>query len=88
MYIHYTHVHALIEVPESSKVDAGIRNEASSSGNQLLEALDIYNKDIYPNIYYLLKVLCTLPVSTSSPERMFSTMNRVETYLRNTMSEV
>ncbi|XP_060880568.1 uncharacterized protein LOC132952308 [Metopolophium dirhodum] len=37
--------------------------------NTGLEALDICNKDIYPNIYFLLKVLCTLPVSTSSPER-------------------
>lgn len=56
--------------------------------NTGFEALDICNKDIYPNIYVLLKVLCTLPVSTSSPERMFSTLKRVKTYLRNTMSEV
>ncbi|XP_060845934.1 52 kDa repressor of the inhibitor of the protein kinase-like [Rhopalosiphum padi] len=55
--------------------------------NTGLEALDICNKDIYPNIYVLLKVLCTLPVTTSSPERMFSTLKRVKTYLRNTMSE-
>ncbi|KAL4153370.1 hypothetical protein QTP88_001203 [Uroleucon formosanum] len=56
--------------------------------NTGLEALDICNKDIYPNMYVLLKVLCTLPVSASSPERMFLTLKRVKTYLRNTMSEV
>lgn len=56
--------------------------------NTGLEALDMCNKDIYFNIHFLLKVLCTLPVSTSSPERMFSTLKRVKTYLRNTMSEV
>lgn len=56
--------------------------------NTGLEALDICNQDIYPNIYFLLKVLCTLPVSTSSPERTFSTLKRVKTYLRNKMSEV
>ena len=50
--------------------------------NTGFEALDICNN------YFLLKVLCTLPVSTSSPERMFSTLKRVKTYLRNTMSEV
>ncbi|XP_025408107.1 zinc finger MYM-type protein 1-like [Sipha flava] len=32
-------------------------------------------------------MLCTLPVSTSSSGRMFSTLKRVKTYLRNTMSE-
>jgi len=32
-------------------------------------------------------VLYTLPVSTSLLERMFSTLKRVKTYLRNTMSE-
>ncbi|XP_025407145.1 52 kDa repressor of the inhibitor of the protein kinase-like, partial [Sipha flava] len=55
--------------------------------NTGLEALNICNKDIYPNIYFLFKVLCTLPVSTSLLERMFSTLKRVKTYLRNTMSE-
>jgi len=33
--------------------------------NTGLEALDICNKDIYPNIYFLLKMLCTLPDITS-----------------------
>ena len=56
--------------------------------NTGLEALNICNKDIYPNIYFLFKELCTLPVSTSLLERMFSTLKRVKTYLRNTMSEV
>ncbi|KAF0758767.1 52 kDa repressor of the inhibitor of the protein kinase-like, partial [Aphis craccivora] len=29
----------------------------------------------------------TLPVSTSTPERMFSSLKRIKTYLRNSMSE-
>jgi hypothetical protein len=36
----------------------------------------------------LLKILCTLPISTATPERMFSNLKRVKTYLRNTMKEV
>lgn len=53
-----------------------------------INALTECNKEIYPNIYLLLKILCTLPVSTTTPERMFSALKRVKTYLRNTMTEV
>lgn len=53
-----------------------------------IDALQQCNSQIYPNIYLLLKILCTLPVSTTTPERMFSALKRVKTYLRNTMSEV
>lgn len=53
-----------------------------------IDALTECNSEIYPNIHLLLKILCTLPVSTTTPERMFSALKRVKTYLRNTMSEV
>ncbi|XP_008184846.1 52 kDa repressor of the inhibitor of the protein kinase-like [Acyrthosiphon pisum] len=53
-----------------------------------IDALTECNKEIlYPNIYLLLKILCALPVSTTTPERMFSALKRVKTYLRNTMTE-
>ncbi|XP_025192612.1 52 kDa repressor of the inhibitor of the protein kinase-like, partial [Melanaphis sacchari] len=52
-----------------------------------IDALTECNKEIYPNIYLLLKILCTLPVSTTTPKRMFSALKRVKTYLRNTMTE-
>ena len=42
-------------------------------------------KHLYPNIYVILKVLLTMPVSTASAERSFSVMKRLKTYLRNTM---
>lgn len=53
-----------------------------------IEALNMCNGNIYPNIKFILKILCTLPVSTSTPERMFSSLKRIKTYLRNSMSEV
>jgi len=37
---------------------------------------------IYPNVYILLTILGTLPVSTATSERSFSTMRRLKTYLR------
>lgn len=53
-----------------------------------IDALKHCNPVIFPSIHMLLKVLCTLPVSTATPERMFSNLKRVKSYLRNTMKEV
>ena len=47
-----------------------------------LEALQNCNKDIYPNIHFLFKILVTLPVSTATPERSFSTLKRLKSYCR------
>ncbi|XP_050057528.1 52 kDa repressor of the inhibitor of the protein kinase-like isoform X2 [Aphis gossypii] len=52
-----------------------------------LDALRVCNKEIFPNIHRLLKILCTIPVSTATPERTFSCLKRLKTYLRNTMTE-
>ncbi|KAJ4432078.1 hypothetical protein ANN_20692 [Periplaneta americana] len=41
--------------------------------------------DFYPHAKELLKILLTLPVSTSTSERSFSTLKRLKSYLRNTM---
>lgn len=40
------------------------------------------NSTIYPNIFNLLSIICTLPVSTATPERMFSCYKRLKTYTR------
>ncbi|XP_041472075.1 52 kDa repressor of the inhibitor of the protein kinase-like [Lytechinus variegatus] len=52
-----------------------------------LEALIRCDPIDLPSIHTLLKLLATLPVSTSSSERSFSTMKRIKTYLRNTMGQ-
>ncbi|KAH7958189.1 hypothetical protein HPB51_027824 [Rhipicephalus microplus] len=48
-----------------------------------LQALEMCNRDFFPNIHSLLSILATLPVSTSTPERTFSTLRRLKSYLRN-----
>ena len=53
-----------------------------------LDALQICSSSIYTNLNKLLKIVCVLPVSTSTPERTFSTLKRVKTYTRNSMLEV
>ena len=41
----------------------------------------------YPLIYRVVKLVLTLPVSTATTERAFSTINVIKTYLRNKMED-
>jgi len=52
-----------------------------------VESLNYCNPELYPNIHFLLKVLATLPVSTATPDRTFSTLKRVNTFLRNSTGQ-
>lgn len=52
-----------------------------------LEALIACNPLIFPSTYKLLQIIATLPVTTASSERSFSTLKRLKTYLRNTIGE-
>ena len=53
-----------------------------------LEALIACNSLIFPSTYKLLQILLqTLPVTTTSSERSFSTLKRLKTYLRDTIEE-
>lgn len=45
------------------------------------------DESIFPTVRKLLQIFATLPVTTSSSERSFSTLRRLKTYLRNTTSE-
>ena len=45
------------------------------------------NGDFFPNVKALLCILTTLPVSTATAERSFSTLKRIKTYLRNSMGD-
>ncbi|KAG8184564.1 hypothetical protein JTE90_007680 [Oedothorax gibbosus] len=51
------------------------------------EALLMCDEDKLPNIYKLLKIFATLPVTAATNERSFSTLKRLKTYLRNSCSE-
>ena len=51
----------------------------------LTETLQHANPDLYPNVVtIIITILLTMPVSTATLERSFSTMRRVKTYLRST----
>lgn len=53
----------------------------------VVSALAECNENIYPSIYTLLNILASLPVTTATSERSFSTLRRLKTYLRNTITE-
>ena len=42
-------------------------------------------KTVFTETYKLADIICTTPMSTSECERCFSTLNRIKTFLRNTM---
>ena len=44
------------------------------------------NAMLYPGVFSVLNVFACMPISTATAERSFSTMKRVKTYLRNTMT--
>jgi len=52
-----------------------------------IEALNKCNAETYPKITMLLQIFATLPVTTASPERTFSVVRRLKTYLRSVMLE-
>ena len=52
-----------------------------------VEALEVCDEQVFPNLDKLLTILCTLPVTTATAERTFSGMRRLKTYLRSTMNQ-
>ena len=44
-------------------------------------------KEIYPNIYIVIRILLTVPVSTASTERRFSKLKLIKSYLKSTMGQ-
>jgi hypothetical protein len=53
----------------------------------VLKALGMVDRMFLPNIYALLVIYATLPVSTATVERSFSMLRAIKTYTRSTMTE-
>ncbi|XP_050064360.1 uncharacterized protein LOC126553253, partial [Aphis gossypii] len=45
------------------------------------------NKKVFPNLYLMVQVAITLPISSATSERSFSAKRRINTYLRSTMNQ-
>ncbi|XP_031357512.1 uncharacterized protein LOC116181298 [Photinus pyralis] len=44
-------------------------------------------EDVFPEVIKLLEIIVTIPMTTSEAERCFSTLTRIKTFLRNTMTQ-
>jgi len=75
-----------VVVPEVQRwVNKRKKEDVSTVPSSAIEAPCACHADIYPNVYILLTILRTLPVSTATSERSFSTMRRLKTYLRSSI---
>ena len=64
-----------------------IREPTDPLPQTLVETLDVANAAFYPGIYVSVNTLLTYPVSACAAERSFSSMKRLKTPLRNTMTD-
>ena len=51
------------------------------------KALSQCPKEFYPNLHALLRLICTLPITTAECERSVSRLRMLKTYLRSSMGE-
>jgi len=64
-----------------------VKSLQSLEHNSAVAALNACPSAIFPNIFVLLKILATLPVSSCEAERIFSKVERTMTAIRASMSE-
>ncbi|XP_025406722.1 uncharacterized protein LOC112680748 [Sipha flava] len=62
-----------------------LMNSSTFNEERLKELVEFYN--LFPNVFKLLQILVTLPVTSCEAEGSFSTLKRIKTYLRNSTSE-
>jgi len=78
--------HKAAVVPEVQRwVNKWKKKDVSTVPSSSIEALCACHADIHPNVYILLTILGTLPVSTAASEPSFSTMRRLKAYLRSSI---
>lgn len=61
--------------------------DAKKRPKNFIDSLNACNQSFYANVYNMLKHCATIPITIATPERTFSTLKRVKTYLRNSMKE-
>ena len=54
--------------------------------DSLAKSIKVCDKQRFPNVFILIKIGCTLPVTSAECERSFSAMRRLRTWLRSSMN--
>lgn len=63
------------------------KEDVKDQPSTLQSALLNCDPDYFPNIHTLLRIVCTLPVTSCENERANSVLKNLKTYLRNSMGE-
>ena len=61
--------------------------EVNEQPTDALKALVHCDEGLLPNLEILLRILSTIPITTSTPERTFSALQGLKTYLSSTMNQ-
>ena len=61
--------------------------EPSKLPDSPIQALNECDNRLFPNISTLLRILCTIPVTSCEAERSFSALRRIKPFLRATMTK-
>ena len=64
------------------------RQCAEDRPSTLKAAIDKCDRDFYPNVHMLLRLGCTLPVTSCENERANSTLKNLKTFIRSSMGQV
>ena len=63
------------------------REQQSDILDRVTNILEVVDQQAFVNIYTILQLLATIPISSSSCERSISTLRNLKNYLRNTMGQ-
>ncbi|CAN7942376.1 unnamed protein product [Ixodes hexagonus] len=62
------------------------RTKNETPATPAIQAVALCPQALFPNVHRLLKILATLPVTTTEAERSFSSLRRLKTYVRSSTS--
>ena len=65
-----------------------IKGHEQATRFTLIDVYDVTQKDIFPNMHKLLHILITIPQTSVTVERMFSSVKRIKTRLRSRMGTI
>lgn len=64
-----------------------IKNSIQNSDFALSDVSQKIDQNVFANLYKLMQVALTLPISSASCERSFSVLRRIKTWIRSSMNQ-
>lgn len=87
VYLYFTLQNLLEVIPNDLKCEMTVLKNMIKGVPSYLTIKENMSKDTFPNLFKMIQLAITLPVSSATCERSFSAMRRINNYLRSTMSQ-